>query len=282
MSINFTDAEKAMLSKVTIPPRPQALLDISAEAKKSEPDVSVIAQTISSDISISSAVLQVVNSAAFSRGREITSIQQAVMTLGFKRVLPLVKSVALQSSMAQSAQLDSFWQQASLIATACSKVAKALKKEKLVDHVYMLGLFHNAGIPIMLLEFPSYGELLKQANDLGWQKLTELECEKFGTSHTTISTMLGQKWTLPAVMSEVIYYQHDVEGIFESGEISTTGLELLSILKIARHTVFLKEAGDTDNIEWQTVAEAILEFLDIEINDLDDIIADVIEDLINL
>jgi HD-like signal output (HDOD) protein len=189
MSINFTVAEKATLSKVTIPPRPQALLDISTEAKKPEPNVSVIAKTISSDISISSAVLQVVNSAAFSRGREITSIQQAVMTLGFKRVLPLVKSVALKSSMAQSAQLDSFWQQASLIATACSKVAKALNKAKLVDHVYMLGLFHNAGIPIMLLEFPNYGELLKQANDLGWQKLTELECEKFGTSHTTISTM---------------------------------------------------------------------------------------------
>jgi hypothetical protein len=83
-------------------------------------------------------------------------------------------------------------------------------------------------------------------------------------------------------MSEVIYYQHDIEGIFESGEISTTGLELLSILKIARHTVFLKEVGNTENTEWLAVVEAILEFLEIDNNDLDDIIADVIEDLNNL
>jgi HD-like signal output (HDOD) protein len=255
------------------------LLDISTEAKKPEPNVSVIAQTISSDISISSSVLQVVNSAAFSRGREITSIQQAVMTLGFKRVLPLVKSVALKSSMAQNDQLEKFWQQASLIATACSKVAKTLNKEKLVDHVYMLGLFHNAGIPIMLLEFPSYSELLKQVDEIGWQKLTELECEKFGTSHTTISTMLGQKWTLPAVMSEVIYYQHDIEGIFESGEISTTGLELLTILKIARYAVFRKTRGETENQEWQLVMEPIQEFLDAEDVELENIIEDVLENL---
>ncbi|MGJ8680067.1 HDOD domain-containing protein [Paraglaciecola sp.] len=279
MPITFTSAEKAILQDVAIPPRPQALIDISAEAKKNEPDVSVIAKIISSDISISSSVLQVVNSAAFSRGKEITSIQQAVMTLGFKRVLPLVKSVALKSSMAQNDQLDLFWQQASLVATACSKIAQALGKTKLVDHVYMLGLFHNAGIPIMLLEFPSYSELLQQAETTGWSKFTDLERDKFGASHTTISTMLGQKWTLPAVMSEVIYNQHDIEGIFESGEISATGLELLSILKIARYAVFKKTTGETENEEWQLVTESIQEFLGVEDVDLENIIDDVLEDL---
>ncbi len=279
MSITFSNGEKEILRNVTIPPRPQALLDISSEAKKPEPDVHTIANIISSDISISSAVLQVVNSAAFSRGKEIGSIQQAVMTLGFKRILPLVKSVALKSSMSSSDKLDQFWQQAGLVASACSKLAKKLGKEKLVDHVYMLGLFHNAGIPIMLLEFPEYEALLKQADKGDWHELTQLEQEKFGTNHATISTILGQKWALPAIMSEVIYNQHDVEGIFQSGEISTTGLELLAILKIARLAVFRKTTELNTNDEWQRVEEQIFAFLNVEDVDLDNIIADVIDDL---
>lgn len=279
MPINVSAAEKTILSHVTIPPRPQAILDISAEAKKPEPDVSVIAKIISSDISISSSVLQVVNSAAFSRSREIASIQQAVMVLGFKRIIPLVKSVALKSAMSQSTELDKFWQEANLIASACSKVAKALDKDKLIDHVYMLGLFHNAGIPIMLLEFPDYSDLLKQAPTMGWQQFTELERDKFGTSHTTISTILGQKWTLPAVMSEVIYYQHDIEGIYESGELSKTGLELLSILKIARYAVHKKISGETESEEWQSIMEALMEFLKIEDIDMENLVEDVIEKL---
>lgn len=279
MSINVTAAEKEILSKVTIPPRPEALLAISAEAKKPEPDVSVIAQSISADISISSSVLQVVNSAAFSRGREVASIQQAVMTLGLKRLIPLVKSVALKSAMGKSDQLAQFWQQASLLASACSLAVKALKKDNLIDHAYMLGLFHNAGIPIMLLEFDTYAELIAQADEMGWQKITEIEREKYGTSHTTISTLLGQKWTLPAVMTEVIYYQHDVQGLFSSDEISKTGLDLLSILKIARFAVFQKNTGNSSSIEWQEVNDDILEHLGLEEAEIDDVIEDILEGL---
>jgi HD-like signal output (HDOD) protein len=279
MSITFSDAEKEILRNVTIPPRPQALLDISAEAKKPEPDVSVIADIISSDISISSSVLQVVNSAAFSRGREIASIQQAVMILGFKRILPLVKSVALKSSMAQSDKLDKFWQQANLIASACSKTANVLNKKKLVDHVYMLGLFHNAGIPVMLLEFPEYSAMLDQNDNSDWQIFCQQEQDTFGTSHTTVSCILGQKWALPSVMTEVIYYQHDVEGIFHSGELSQTGLELLSLLKIARYAVFKQATPENDSDEWQRVVEPILEFLKLEDIDLDNVIEEVVDQI---
>ena len=65
MPIEITDAEKKILASITIPPRPEVLLKLSAEAKKPEPNVSVIAHAITEDISISAAVLQVVNSAAF-------------------------------------------------------------------------------------------------------------------------------------------------------------------------------------------------------------------------
>ena len=217
MGITITSQEKALLKKVTIPPRPEALIKIGEETKKPEPNVSNIAAIITADISISAAVLQVVNSSFFRRMKEIQSIQQAVMTLGLKRLIPLVKSVALKAAMGNTAKLADFWDEASKLAGAVSVAADLLKKPNLKDHAYMLGLFHNAGVPIMLLEFDDYPEVLARADKDGWSAVSDEERRRYGTSHTTISAVLAQKWKLPAVMVETIYYQLDVEGLFTSG-----------------------------------------------------------------
>jgi HD-like signal output (HDOD) protein len=279
MTIEITAAEKAVLQDVTIPPRPEALLKISTEAKKEQPDMSLIAEAISEDVGISSSVLQVVNSAAFRRASEIQSIKQAVMTLGIKRLLPLIKSVALKSAMGESDRLASFWDHASKIATVASFSAELLKKPGLKDHAYMLGLFHNAGVPIMMLKFPDYDEILALAKTDGWHSVADLERQKYQTTHTVVGALLGQKWNLPAVMSEVIYYQFDVEGLYESGELSSTGLDLLSLLKLARYVVYCAETGQTENAEWAQVEDAFLNHYDLTEEDIENYREQLLEQL---
>jgi HD-like signal output (HDOD) protein len=269
MTIEITAAEKAVLRDVTIPPRPEALLKISSEGKKEQPDMSIISQAISEDVGISSSVLQIVNSAAFRRANEIQSIKQAVMTLGIKRLLPLIKSVALKSSMGESERLASFWDHASKIATVASFAAELLQKPALKDHAYMLGLFHNAGVPIMMLKYADYNEVLTLANTNGWNNVADLERQKYQTTHTVVGALLGQKWNLPAVMSDVIYYQFDVEGLYESGELSKTGLDLLSLLKLSRYVVDYAKTGHTENTEWAQVEDAILNHFDLSEEDIE-------------
>jgi len=99
MPITITPNEKALLKDIKLPVCPQILINIAKEAKKDDPNMYLISQWISEDIGIASAVLTVVNSPAFSRGSPVESIQNAVMLLGFNRVFPIVKSVALQASI---------------------------------------------------------------------------------------------------------------------------------------------------------------------------------------
>ena len=263
MGITITAQEKTILQKVAIPPRPEALIKIGEEAKKQEPDVSVIASTISADVGISAAVLQVVNSPVFRRSKEIQSIQQAVMTLGLKRLLPLVKSVALKTSMGSAEQLSDFWDTASKIANAASISADLLDKSSLKDHAYMLGLFHNSGIPVMIMEYDDYSDILAMAEESGWQSVADEERNRYGTSYTTMSAVLAQKWKLPAVMVETIYYQQDVEGLYTSGELAATGLDLMSILKLARHGVHYEKTNSAADSEWEAVEDAIMERFDL-------------------
>lgn len=271
MAITITANEKQILQSVTIPPRPEALLQVSAEAKNPEPDLQQIAKIISSDISISAAVLQVVNSAAFARVKEIESIQQAVMTLGLKRLLPLVKSVALKSAMGQADKLASFWDEANKVASAAAIISGLINKANLADNAYMLGLFHNAGIPIMMLTYDDYENILQSAKQNGWDKAIEQERDQYGTAHTTISALLGQQWKLPSVMSEVIYYQLDTDGLFSSGELSALGIDLMCILKLARLAVFLQSNPSETSSEWQLIEDDILERLNIDEEDMEDL-----------
>jgi HD-like signal output (HDOD) protein len=282
MTIEITAAEKAVLQDVTIPPRPEALLKISTEGKKEQPDMRLISKAISEDVGISSSVLQVVNSAAFRRSSEIQSIQQAVMTLGIKRLLPLVKSVALKSAMGESDRLASFWDHASKIATVASFAADLLQKPALKDHAYMLGLFHNAGVPIMMIKHPDYDEVLALAKTNGWNSVADLERQKYQTTHTVVGALLGQKWNLPAVMAEVIYYQFDVEGLYESGELSSTGLDLLSLLKIARYVVDYAETEQTENAEWAQVEDAILSHFNLTEEEIENHREHLLEQLANI
>jgi HD-like signal output (HDOD) protein len=264
MPINVTTKEKGILEKVNIPPRPQALLKINQEAKQPEPNIKLIADAIAEDAAISAAVLQVVNSAAFRRVKKIESIHQAVMTLGIKRILPLVKAVALKSALPENNDLVEFWKNSSMVASACSIYSELINKTELADNAYMLGLFHNAGVPIMLQSFDDYHDLLRKGITDGWEDISELERSKYYTSHTTLGALLAQQWQLPKAMIDVIYYFHDTEGIFNSGELSRIGLYLLSILKLARSSVDGILRGDSNTKEWLLLEDHILEFLDID------------------
>lgn len=279
MAISITAQEKAILSRVSIPPRPQALLKITKEAKSPEPNVTKIAEAIAEDAAISAAVLQVVNSVAFRRAKEVESIRQAVMTLGIKRVFPLVRAVALRNALPENADLKEFWRSSSLVATACTLYSDLLGKNELTDNAYMLGLFHNAGVPIMLQAFDDYHDMLIKGITDGWEDIAELERLKYHTSHTTLGALLGQQWRLPKAMIEVIYYFHDVDGIFESGELSRVSLYLLAILKLARSSVDDLLRGEADTNEWLLVQEPLLEFLNIEENELEEMRIEVHERL---
>ena len=136
MSISVTPQEKQILANVTIPPRPQALMKISQEAKQPEPNVKLIADAIA----ISAAVLQVVNSAAFRRAKKVESIHQAVMTLGIKRIFPLVKAVALKSALPENNDLIEFWQSSSMVASVCSIYAELIGKPELADNAHTISV----------------------------------------------------------------------------------------------------------------------------------------------
>lgn len=283
MAIEITTAEKRLLQRVSIPPRPETLLTVSREAKKSEPDVTVIAESISADMSIAAAVLQVVNSAAYRRAREADSIQQAVMTLGFRRVFPIVRAVALKSALTSDYDLSEFWRYNEWVAGACVMIAEAIGRPELRDHAYMLGLFQSSGIPVMLAEFDDYADLLNAAESTPWQQVQAKELELFQTTHTTIGALLAQQWKLPKIVVEVIYYLFEDSSIFNHpSELNNLTLDLLGILKISRYAIDLRTRSLAGEEEWQHVQDGVLEHFQVDEFKVDEMLQIVHEELFDV
>ena len=153
IEIDEDEAERA-LSGINIPAHPYILMDIAEVC----PDIEQISSIIIKDPSVAGAIVKVINSAAFSLAREIESVQEAVTLLGLDSVLNVVNAVLLKSSFQDTVDMDaleSFWRASDDAAVAAAFIAKELKLCK-PDTAYMVGLFHDCGIPLMMQNHKNY------------------------------------------------------------------------------------------------------------------------------
>ncbi len=267
MTVVIEDQERQILDGVQLPPRPKALITITEESKKPDPSFPAIAKAIVEDVSISAAVLRVVNSPAFKRPNPISAIDQALNMLGLKRVLSIVNAVSVRNAIKTDADLEEFWEFSSVTANACVLCAKKIKKMALLDDAYTLGLFHDAGVPVMITKFKDYYDFFVHAEEEGWTISIDRERERFGTTHTTIGAVMAQEWSLPDPIVNAIYNLHYASGIFAAGELDETSLDLLAILKMGRDISRTYLKGADSNEEWLEIEGEILEYLNTDENE---------------
>ncbi|TMS85480.1 histidine kinase, partial [Pseudoalteromonas sp. S980] len=95
----------------------------------------------------------------------------------------------------------------------------------------------------------------------------------------TIGALLAQQWRLPKVMINIIYYQHDTDGLFQSEELDKIGLELLCLLKLSRHCAFLIDKPSEINDEWRNIMDDVLDHLGMEEEHLFRIIEEITDEI---
>lgn len=267
MASTLSSKEKRVLSELIIPPQPDTLIKLLEEADKEEPKIDILAELIASDMAMSSVILQLVNSAEYMLCKKVTSVHKAVLMLGLTRTIPLVKAIALKNAFEQSPALTDFWQQINQLGLASIRVAKLLKKPQLAETAYMLSLFHMAGIPVMIVSFDNYEtDMLPRATQDGWHSLLEPEKDYYGSCHPTVAAMLAQRWQLPKQLIEIIYHQYDLAMLTRSKFVNAIGLDLISIIKIARRVCL--PAGEN---EWSNAEEIVMAQLQLNSEQLGEI-----------
>lgn len=166
------------LAMARLPSLPQALLQILDLSERDDVGLSEIGAVVSQDPGLAAKVLSTANSAYFSRGRPINSIDQCLSIMGAAQV----RRIALNQSVAElfgrfqkSGGFDMryFWYHVLCVAITSRELARRLDYPH-VDEAYLAGLLHDVGQLALLSVAPDqYLPIFKSAT--GEQRLMQEE-----------------------------------------------------------------------------------------------------------
>ena len=273
-----TNAQKIAQS-VRIPPRPEVLVQFRQELASANPDFNKLVAAVQSDVSLSGAVLQVINSPAFGMRNKITSISQACSLLGMPRVEKVVQAVSLRGALSKGLSLDRFWDSANEIANLSRILAVKLSGVP-ADDAYTLGLFHDCGIPLLLQHFPDYKQTLIETNQGNVLPATRLEDERYNVNHTHVGHEVAVQWFLPdTIAGGILLHHQDLTRLDEDDIVNDPVYSIIIILKMAEFlSASLRKAWRSDdNHEWNLIGAHVLHLMNIDEEDFTDICAEVID-----
>ncbi len=201
----------AVDSMPAFPQSVQKILDLTRDMACSPKD---LVQVIDKDPVVTVKVLRVVNSAYYGLSNPITSIDHAVVFLGFNTIKNLALSIAA-IGMLPSQALTGFDSQRYLMhslttAGIARQLAQTLPQTDSHD-CFIAGLLHDFGKVVVAQFMPVE---FKRAMELSlWQEvpLHMTVQQVLGVDHTTIGAMLVRKWRFADELVETIEYQHQPE-----------------------------------------------------------------------
>jgi HD-like signal output (HDOD) protein len=170
------------------------------------------ARLIGQDLALSVKVLRLANSAFYGIPRTISSIDQAVVILGFQTVRSLVMSASVMKILGRGkGQLDrrAIWRHSVATAIASRIVVRKVGRHLGLDTeaAFMSGLLHKIGTLILDgAEGAEYRKVLEEAASEGALPIAEIERTHLQVDHATVGGMLAERWGLPEELREPIAF----------------------------------------------------------------------------
>jgi len=195
---------------------PQILAEVIRVTDDEESTAGDIADVILKDPPLSARILRVVNSPYYGPVRGISTINQAVVTLGIRAVKALALSTSLYKLFDTGTQIVDrvrFWRHSLEVAIACREIANACSY-KPSEEAFVAGLMHDIGILILEANFPDQFRRIWKLIESGESSVKQEELT-WGTNHARVAKFLLDQWKLPGFLGEAIAAHHD--GFSEGG-----------------------------------------------------------------
>jgi HD-like signal output (HDOD) protein len=253
-------AAGSALTGIVIPPCPSSLASIMREARRSSVSVNSLAQLIGRDAGIVGPLLKLANSPFAGLRSRVTSVFQAISVLGMQNTLNLVQNIALQQSLNGSAHsFEKFWERSSLTAAIAEKIAVKFHPVS-KDDAYLSALFHDCGIPVLMMKFPAYRETVMAQCKLG-RTICDVENDVFSTSHAVVGNLLARNWMLSEHVCKAILHHHDHDILETAGQnVRNSTCDLIGIVHmaecIADEHLFVRDK------EWHEFGRVVLKYFD--------------------
>ncbi len=200
-----------LLNIKDLPTFPTTALEVMRLASDSDSSAAELARIISKDPALATKILRVANSPYYSFARKISTVEWAIVALGFETLRESVLSLTLIDLFRGSAmkQFDprKFWKHAIDTATAGRSLARELKY-RIPGEAYAAGLLHDIGTLVLYRYFQEdFEEINRLINEENMQP-SQAEVVVTGTTHGEVGAWLASKWNFPSYLVEAIQFRH--------------------------------------------------------------------------
>ena len=259
MPIETEKAIKQLVIKgIKLPPQPKVLIELDAALSSGNYSMKMLAKVISTDPGLTARLFKIVGSPVFGN-KKYDTLEQVLMLVGVKQTYNLVQAICLSTHISDSTRksFEIFWTRSDEIA----KLAALIASERVSvcnifpDQAYMAGIFHECGVPVLMLRFPEYCSTLNLDTNLCGPSLS-LEDKHFNVDHCSIGYLIARHWKLPDFICKSILYHYELPRE-EPGVVRT----LVAILQLAIH--FHHRISHSENPVWRQIGAEVLEELGI-------------------
>jgi len=200
-----------------LPASPATVSAVMGLTSNLDAKVADVSRLLSSDQSLTARVLKLSNSSYYGRSKEVTTLREAIMVLGFFTVRSMVIASSAHT-MFQKGQADqiskALWEHSFSTAVAARQIAAHIKHPN-KDEIFIAALMHDIGKLVLLQKFPdAYAQLIEQAID-EQIRIYDIEAREYSFTHCDVASLLLEKWSFPDNLCAAIQMHHDPPPISE-------------------------------------------------------------------
>ncbi|MDR7305061.1 HDOD domain-containing protein [Rhodoferax saidenbachensis] len=207
-------AQKLVLAVEGMPAFPESVRKILVLTQDINCTPKDLVQVIGKDPVVTVRILRVVNSSYYSLPKKISSLDHAVVYLGFNTIKNLAVAIAAIGALPQKNpagfEVQPYLQHCLSTAAIAKYLASRVPDADPVD-CFIAGLLHDFG-KIVLAQFKPVEFRLALRNSQEEGESLHLTLRKIiGVDHATVGAMLVEKWQFPSQLIEAIRYQYGPE-----------------------------------------------------------------------
>ncbi len=197
-----------------LPSMPVVLAEVNnmlSDQNTSAADLGVI---ISRDQGLVTKILSVANSPLYGIPRRVSTIEFAIVILGFNHIKNIVIALsmmeAFKSVTGNKFKQKEYWTHSVITGFLAKRLADDLGYA-FSGEAFTSGLLHDLGLPLIFKFFPKEYDEIIDGVILGRGTYLEMEQKTLGASHCEIGRFLIDKWNLPEALAEAVNYHHSPE-----------------------------------------------------------------------
>ncbi len=248
--MEFSDSQKLtpeiILKKSgELPALPKAACHIMAVIEDPKTTATRLEKALAMDQTLTAKVLRIANSPFYGAVREIRTVSEAIVRLGFVTirnwtVVTATKSVFLAPGA--GALYQKIWRQSVLSAMASQLVGQALGTRE-PEGLFIGGLMQNIGQLVLARSHPQLFQEILIQSEISGKPYHEVEKRLLGFDHGALGALLIQDWNLSEDLEQAVRWHH----CFEEDDAQQS--RLAAMIALGEEIAACTGSGTTEDME---------------------------------